>query len=73
MFKNVLLTDKLYDVLKWFANIFLPPFLVMVTAIVELLNVPHGAIIVGILAAVMKFLQDVINASAKNYYSKENE
>ena len=71
MLKNVLLTDGWYDVLKWIANIFLPPFLVLVTTIVELLNVPHGAIIVGILAAVMKFLQDIINASAKNYYKTE--
>lgn len=68
------MSNKVYDVLKWIALVFLPAFIVLVGVILNSLNVVNANIIITILTAIDTFLGSILGISNINYNKKvENE
>nr|DAS19090.1 MAG TPA: holin [Caudoviricetes sp.] len=68
------MSNKVYDVLKWIALVFLPAFIVLVGVILNSLNVANANIIITILTAIDTFLGSILGISNINYNKKvENE
>ena len=68
------MSNKVYDVLKWIALVFLPAFIVLVEVILNSLNVANANIIITILTAIDTFLGSILGISNINYNKKvENE
>ena len=68
------MSNKVYDVLKWIALVFLPAFIVLVGVILNSLNIANANIIITILTAIDTFLGSTLGISNINYNKKvENE
>ena len=68
------MSNKVYDVLKWIALVFLPAFIVLVGVILNSLNVANANIIITILTSIDTFLGSILGISNINYNKKvENE
>lgn len=68
------MSNKVYDILKWIALVFLPAFIVLVGVILNALNVANANIIITILTAIDTFLGSILGISNINYNKKvENE
>ena len=68
------MSNKVYDVLKWIALVFLPAFIVLIGVILNTLNVANANIIITILTAIDTFLGSILGISNINYNKKvENE
>lgn len=68
------MSNKVYDVLKWIALVFLPAFIVLVGVILNTLNIDNANIIITILTAIDTFLGSILGISNINYNKKvENE
>lgn len=68
------MSNKVYDVLKWIALVFLPAFIVLVGVILNTLNIANANIIITILTAIDTFLGSILGISNINYNKKvENE
>lgn len=68
------MSNKVYDVLKWIALVFLPAFIVLVGVILNSLNVANANIIITMLTAIDTFLGSILGISNINYNKKvENE
>ena len=66
------MNDKLYDILKWIAQYFLPAAGTLYFAIASIWGLPYGEEIVGTITAVDTFL-GVILGIASNTYKKSIE
>ena len=66
MFKN----NKVYDVLKWVAIIFLPALAKLVTGIFSIWGIPYGEQIASTLVDVQLFLGAILCVSSVQYYIK---
>lgn len=64
------MSNKVYDVLKWIALVFLPAFIVLVGVILNSLNVANANIIITILTAIDTFLGSILGISNINYNKK---
>lgn len=64
------MSDKLYDKLKWVAQILLPALGVLYFALAGIWDFPYGEEIVGTITAVDAFLGVVLGISSKQYYDK---
>ncbi len=65
-------SNETYDKVKWVAQIFLPGLATAYFALSQLLNLPYGAEVVGVIAIVDTFLGTLLSASSSNY-RQDNE
>lgn len=68
----MILSDRVYDVLKWIAQILLPALGVLYFALSKLWGFPLGEEIVGSITAVDAFLGALLGISSASY-EKEQE
>lgn len=62
------MSDKLYDILKWIAQILLPAIGALYFALAGIWDFPYGEEIVGTITAVDAFLGVVLGISSKQYH-----
>lgn len=67
-----MLSDKVYDVLKWIAQILLPACATLYFALCKIWGLPHPTEIVGTISAVDIFLGALLGISSISY-NKELE
>ena len=65
------MSNKLYDVLKWIAIVFLPALTTLVGVILNSFNVGCTEIVLTIMTAVTTFLGAILGISNINYKNKE--
>ena len=65
------LSNKLYDDLKWIAQILLPALATLYFALSKIWGLPYGEEIVGTISAIDVFLGALLGLSTAKYY-KEN-
>lgn len=65
------MSNKVYDVLKYIAQIVLPALGTLYFALAKIWSFPYGAEIVGTISAVDAFLGALLKIST-NQYNKEN-
>lgn len=68
-----MLNSKVYDVLKFIAQIALPALGTLYFALASIWGFPYGEQIVGTIAAVDTFLGAILGISSKNYYEMINQ
>ena len=61
------LSNKAYDILKWFAQILLPALATLYFALAKIWGFPFGEEVVGTISAVDIFLGALLGLSSKNY------
>ena len=66
------MTDKMYDVLKWVAQILLPAVATLYFAIAQIWGLPYGEEIVGTITAIDAFLGALLGISAYQYNKDRN-
>ena len=66
------MSNKVYDVLKYIAQIVLPALGALYFALAKIWNFPYGTEIVGTIAAVDTFLGALLKLSS-DQYNKENQ
>lgn len=66
------MNNKVYDVLKWIAQILLPALGTLYFAIASIWGLPYAEQIVGTITAVDAFLGALLGIST-HYYNKERE
>lgn len=66
------MNNKVYDVLKWIAQILLPAIGTLYFAIASIWGLPYAEQIVGTITAVDAFLGALLGIST-HYYNKERE
>lgn len=66
------MTNKVYDILKWIAQILLPAIATLYFALAKIWNFPCPAEVVGTISAVDVFLGTVLKISTAEY-NKELE
>ncbi|MBP3753608.1 MAG: hypothetical protein J6I66_01980 [Lachnospiraceae bacterium] len=67
----MILSDKVYNVLKWVCIILAPALITFLTTVFTLLGIPHVEIVTGLIAAVATFIGALIGVSTKQYNKKE--
>ena len=65
------MSNKLYDVLKWIAQILLPAIATLYFALAGIWNLPYGEEIVGTITAIDTFLGVILGISSKSYYTNQ--
>lgn len=66
------LDNKLYDVLKWLAILFLPALAILIKTVFAIWGLPYGEEIGGTIIALQVFLGAILGVSSMNY-KKEGE
>lgn len=66
------MTDKMYDVLKWVAQILLPAVATLYFAIAQIWGFPYGEEIVGTITAIDAFLGTLLGISTYQYNKDRN-
>lgn len=66
-----MLSNKVYDILKYIAQIVLPALATLYFALAGIWNFPYGEEVVGTITAVDTFLGVILGISTANY--KKNE
>ena len=64
------MSNKLYDVLKWVAQVALPALGTLYFALAGIWGFPYGEEIVGTITAIDAFLGVILGISSKQYYDK---
>ena len=69
------MTNKVYDILKYIAQIVLPALATLVITIFTIWNLPYGEAIAGTIMAVDAFMGAVLMLESKKYHNglEENE
>lgn len=67
------LSNKLYDILKYIAQIVLPAVGTLYFALSTIWGLPFGEEIVGTITALDAFLGALLKISSDNYYKGEND
>lgn len=67
------MSNKVYDVLKWIAQYFLPALGTLYFALAGIWGFPYGEQIVGTVAAVDTFLGVILGISTYNYNKEMKE
>lgn len=63
------MSNNMYDVLKWIAQIFLPAAGALYFALANIWGLPYGEEIVGTITAIDAFLGVILGISSKAYYN----
>lgn len=66
-------SNKVFDVLKWIAQLFLPAAATLYFALAQIWNFPYGEEIVGTITAVDAFLGVLLGISTAQYKKAERE
>ena len=61
------MNDKIYDILKWIATIFLPAIGTLYFALAGIWDLPYGEQIVGTITAIDTFLGVLLGISSMKY------
>lgn len=61
------MNDKMYNILKWIAQLVLPAAGVLYFALASIWNLPYGEQVVGTITAVDAFLGAILGISTMNY------
>jgi hypothetical protein len=69
----MLFSNKVFDVLKWIAQLFLPAAATLYFALAQIWNFPYGEQIVGTITAVDAFLGVLLGISSAQYKKAERE
>lgn len=64
------MNNKVYDVLKWIAIVFLPALITFVGVILTSLNVANSEIVLTIMTGFSTFLGAILGISNYNYKNK---
>ena len=64
------MSNKMYDVLKWIAMVFLPAMATLYFALAGIWGFPYGEEIVGTITAVDTFLGVLLGISSAQYNKK---
>ena len=67
------MSNKLYDILKYIAQVILPALGTLYFALAGIWGFPYGEQIVGTITAVDTFLGVVLRISSNNYYRGDGE
>ena len=67
------MNNKVYDVLKYIAQIFLPALTVFVSVVLKCFSVEYTDIIITIMTALDAFLGSVLMISSSNYNKTKGE
>lgn len=62
------MSNRMYDVLKWIAQLFLPAAATLYFALANIWGLPYGEEIVGTITAIDAFLGVILGISSKVYY-----
>jgi len=65
------MNNKVYDILKWIAQIVLPAAGTLYFALSQIWGLPYGEQVVGTITAVDAFLGAILGVSSMNYYRLE--
>lgn len=65
------MSNKLYDVLKWTAMLFLPALGTLYFALSEIWGLPYGNEVVGTITALDTFVGALLGISSANYKKEE--
>lgn len=68
----MIMNNKVYDVLKWIALIFMPAAIAFYAALSGIWGWPYGEQIVGTLSAIEVFMGAVLQISSANYKKASN-
>ena len=66
------MSDKTYDILK-FVGLAVTPVVTLITSVLAILNIPNGAIITAIVAAVGTCIGEIVVIAKKMYDDKHGE
>ena len=66
------MNNKLYDVLKWIAILFLPALATLVAVVFKIWDIPYGNEIAQTITALATFLGAILGISSLQYKGKEN-
>lgn len=67
------MSNKVYDILKWIAQLGLPALGVLYFALAGIWGFPFGEEVVGTITAVDTFLGAILGISTVNYNKKKGE
>lgn len=65
------MSDKVYDILKWVAQFFLPALATLYFALAQIWGFPFGEEIVGTITALDTFLGVILGISTASYKKKQ--
>lgn len=65
------MSNKLYDVLKWVAQILLPALATMYFGLARIWSLPYAEQIVGTLTVIDAFLGVLLGISSASYYKEQ--
>ena len=65
------ISNKVYDILKWIAQYFLPAIATLYFTISSVWGLPYGEQIVGTITAVDTFLGVILGISSTSYYNEK--
>lgn len=68
---NLKINDKIYDVLKWVAMLFLPALAVLVKTVFTVWNIPYADEISTTIMAIDAFLGAILGISTIQYKNNE--
>lgn len=66
------MSNRLYDTLKWIAQVFLPALITLWGVIGTACDIPYTDIITTIAIGVDTFLGSILGISSRAYYREEN-
>lgn len=64
------MNDKVYDILKWVAQLLLPALGTLYFALAGIWGWPYGEQVVGTITAVDTFLGVILGIASKKYYNE---
>lgn len=67
----MILNNKVYDILKWVAQIVLPALGTLYFALATIWGLPYGEQVVGTITAIDTFLGALLGISSANYYKAQ--
>ena len=67
------MSNKLYDILKWIAQIVLPAIATLYFALASIWGLPYGEQIVGTITAIDAFLGAILGISTVNYNKRKED
>lgn len=68
----MIMNDKVYDVLKWIAQIALPALGTLYFALAGTWGLPYGEQVVGTITAIDTFLGALLGISSARYHKTQN-
>lgn len=66
------LSNRVFDILKWVAILFLPALAILIRTVFAIWNIPYGEQISATIIALQVFLGAILGVSTLNY-NKENQ